>query len=237
MRRIVSSLVVIAVIASLCTAAMAEDKPAEKKKKGCKAVELFNGKCLAGWECFSVDPDVKMEDIWSVKDGNLVCKGEPLGYLYTKKDYQDYKLIVVWRWAPGAEPGNNGILLRITGDSLSFLPKCAECQLRHGSAGDLYGFYGRNIKGDEERFKVIEHAKLGKLLAVGKIENAEKEPGQWNKAKITVKGGNITVVINGKKVNEATDVDVVPGRIGLQSEGGEIHFRSVKLVPLKAEKK
>jgi len=40
--------------------------------------------------------------------------------------------------------------------------------------------------------------------------------------------------LNGKKVNEATDVDVRPGRIGLQSEGGVIEFRTVTLTPLGA---
>jgi hypothetical protein len=38
--------------------------------------------------------------------------------------------------------------------------------------------------------------------------------------------------VNGKKVNEARAATVLPGRIGLQSEGGEIHFRRVELVPL-----
>ncbi len=33
-------------------------------------------------------------------------------------------------------------------------------------------------------------------------------------------------MVNGEKVNEATDCDVTAGAIGLQSEGGEIHFRS-----------
>ncbi len=236
MRRITSLLVAITVIASICTAATAQDEPAKKKKRASKAVALFDGKSLTGWECFAGAPDVKMEDIWSVRDGILVCKGEPLGYLFTKEDYTNYKLMVVWRWAPGTEGGNSGILLRITGDSVSFLPKCAECQLKKGSAGDLYGFYGRKLTGDEDRFKAIEHDKLGTILAVGKIEDAEKEPGKWNKAQITVKGGDIAVMVNGKEVNRATGCDIVPGRIGLQSEGGEIHFRAVRLIPLKKGK-
>jgi hypothetical protein len=40
------------------------------------------------------------------------------------------------------------------------------------------------------------------------------------------------VFVNGTKVNEATGATVLPGRIGLQSEGGEIHFRRVELTPL-----
>jgi hypothetical protein len=40
------------------------------------------------------------------------------------------------------------------------------------------------------------------------------------------------VSVNGKKANSATVTDVLAGSIGLQSEGGEIHFRKVELQPL-----
>jgi hypothetical protein len=196
------------------------------------AIALFDGSSLEGWSCFTVDPQVKMEDVWSVKDGLLVGKGEPLGYIYTKKDYHNYRLTVEWRWPPGAKPGNSGVFLRITGDAVSFLPKCVECQLKSGSAGDLFGFYGFKIHGPQERSQVIEHNKLGRILAVRKIKGAEAEPGEWNKAEITAQGGRISVVINGEMVNEATNCDVVAGRIGLQSEGGEIHFRKVEMIPM-----
>ncbi|MBN2476550.1 MAG: DUF1080 domain-containing protein [Pirellulales bacterium] len=232
MRRIASWLVVVTVLFGICSAAPAQDKPAKKKPAGGKLVKLFDGESLEGWECFTIAPDVKREDVWSVQDGILVCKGEPLGYLHTKKKYANYKLVVVWRWAPDTEPGNNGILLRVTGDAVDFLPKCAECQLKSGSAGDLYGFHGYQLQGDEARFKVIEHEKLGQIRAVEKIKGMEKPPGKWNKAEITVDGGTITVVVNGEKVNEATDCDVVAGHIGLQSEGGQIHFRRVALTPI-----
>ena len=198
-----------------------------------KEIELFNGKSLEGWDCFLVDPDVKMEDVWSVKDGVLVCKGEPLGYLFTKNQYTNYKLIVEWRWAPGGEPGNSGVLLRVDGDAVSFLPKCVEAQLKSGSAGDIWGFYGAKVEGDQERMRVIkDHDPLGDFAGVGKIKDAEKEPGQWNKYEITFSEGDLTLMVNGEKVNQATGCDVVQGKIGLQSEGGEIHFRTVKLIPI-----
>jgi hypothetical protein len=196
------------------------------------AIALFDGSSLEGWSCFTVDPQVKMEDVWSVRDGLMVGKGEPLGYLYTNKDYTNYMLTVEWRWPPGAEPGNSGVLLRITGDAVSFLPKCAECQLKSGSAGDLLGFYGFKIHGPPGRSLMIEHDKLGRILGVRKVKGAEAEPGEWNKAEITAQGGRISVMINGEMVNEATDCDVVAGRIGLQSEGGEIHFRKVEIIPM-----
>ncbi len=65
-----------------------------------KVIELFNGKDLAGWEYYLVDENVKMDDVWSVKDGVLVCKGEPMGYLATKQEFKNFKLVVEWRWAP-----------------------------------------------------------------------------------------------------------------------------------------
>jgi hypothetical protein len=199
-------------------------------EKGDKAVELFNGESLSGWGCFTVDPKVKMEDVWSVKDGILVCRGQPLGYLFTKQEFTNYKLIVEWRWAPGTEPGNSGVLLRVVGDPVSFLPKCVEAQLQSGSAGDLWAFYGAKIEGDKSRMRVIkDHKPLGDFAGVGKIKANEKPPGKWNKYEITLSDGDITLLVNGEKVNEATGLDVVPGRIGLQSEGGQIHFRNVRM--------
>lgn len=201
-----------------------------------KKVDLLAGDGLAGWGSHLVEADVKMEDVWSLEDGILKCKGTPLGYLYTKQKFQDFKLTLEWRWAPGTEPGNNGVLLRIASDPISFLPKCAEAQLRHGDAGDIWGFYGFKLKGDEARWRDIKaHAQLGDFWGVGKIKNAEKEAGEWNTYEITMQGGNLTVLVNGEKVNEATDCDVLAGPIGLQSEGGEIHFRNIHVTPLAAE--
>jgi len=196
------------------------------------AKQLFNGKDLSGWDYFLVDDDAAMRDVWSVRDGLLICKGKPMGYLYTKEKFKNFKLIVEWRWAPGKKPGNSGVLMRITGKP-TMLPNCVEAQLKSGSAGDMYGFQGFNIDGDPERRRdVPKHKLAGYLRALSKIRGNEKKPGQWNKYEITAKGETITLVINGKTVNRATGCDVRAGHIGLQSEGGEIHFRTVTLTPL-----
>lgn len=194
-------------------------------------VDLFNGKDLTGWQHYLVEPDVKMEDVWSVKDGLLVCKGEPMGYLATKESYKNFKLIVEWRWPAGKEPGNSGVLMRITGEPMA-LPRCVEAQLRHGDAGDIWAFQGFKVKGDTARYREVNHPEFGHLVGVSKATGNEKEPGEWNKYEITLQGGKLTLVVNGKTVNEGTDCDVIAGHIGLQSEGGEIHFRTVRLIPL-----
>jgi len=200
---------------------------------GAEPVELFNGKDLAGWKCFVHESAKTMPEVWRVEDGLLITGGEPLGYLYTTAAYQDYRLIVEWRWAPGKTPGNSGVLLRIAGDAISFLPKCYEAQLQSGNAGDIYGFYGLPLEGPADRLKAITHEVLGSFRGVSRIKGAEKAPGEWNRYEITVRGGTITLLINGEKVNEATGCGVHSGAIGLQSEGGEIHFRKVSLTPLK----
>jgi hypothetical protein len=204
---------------------------AQAGEKG-EAIKLFDGESLSGWEYFLVEPDVKMEDVWSVQDGILVCKGEPMGYLATKGEYADFNLVVEWRWAPGKDPGNSGVLLRITGDPRA-LPRCYEAQLKHGDAGDIYGFQGLKLKGEADRMlEVSGHQLAGDLTGVKKAKGNEKPPGEWNKYEIMLKGKKLNLVINGEKVNQATGLEEKAGKIGFQSEGGEIHFRAIELTPL-----
>ena len=190
---------------------------------------LFNGKNLDGWSYHLVEPEVKMEDVWSVQDGILVCKGEPLGYLHTTKNYTtDFILVVEWRWAPGTEPGNSGVLLRINGEPTG-VPRSQEAQLRSGNAGDLYGFHGMKIDGDPARRSEGDSDVVGKLVKVERMASVENDAGEWNRYVIIAEGGRLTAIINGQVVNAASDCDLVAGPIGLQSEGGEIHFRRVDL--------
>ncbi|MFC1544077.1 DUF1080 domain-containing protein [Gemmatimonadota bacterium] len=218
MRRLVTSIIALGIVLALSLPACSG---------GNREIALFNGRDLSGWEYFLVDENAVMEDVWSVEDGILVCQGEPRGYLCTENDYESFRLVVEWRWPE--EPGNSGVLLRITGEP-TMLPNCVEAQLRSGSAGDMYGFNGFRIGGDEER---LSEMSIGWQLAG--IERNENEPGEWNRYEITADGGTITIMLNGIKVNEANDCDVRSGRIGLQSEGGVVHFRTVTLTPLEMD--
>jgi len=103
--------------------------------------------------------------------------------------------------------------------------------LHSGNAGDMYGFQGFKIDGDKARRFDNPNA-VGGLRGLKKIEGNEKKAGEWNNYEITADGDRITLIVNGKMVNEATGCDVHAGKIGLQSEGGVIHFRTVTLTPL-----
>lgn len=197
------------------------------------AVALFNGENLAGWSHFLVDDTVPKDAVWSVQEGVLICKGAPMGYLYTDGEYRDFRLTLDWRWAPGQTPGNSGVLLRIHGKAVSFLPQCVEAQLQHGNAGDIWAFYGAAVKGDDARSGVVlAHEQLGDFKGVHKMKGAEKAPGEWNHYEIILRGRTLELFVNGERVNEARELDVRAGPIGLQSEGGEIHFRDIRLEKL-----
>lgn len=193
---------------------------------------LFNGRNLDGWQAYLSQHHLTKDDVWRVEKGILICRGEPMGYLYTERDFTDFKLVVEWRWAPGKEPGNSGILMRINGEPRP-LPRCLECQLKSGRAGDLYAFHGMRLGGDPDRLRRIPNHELGgDLTGIPRVGDPEKPVGEWNRAEITVQGGRIRITINGQLVNEGVDAEVVAGPIALQSEGGEIHFRRVEILPL-----
>jgi hypothetical protein len=122
--------------------------------------------------------------------------------------------------------------MRIGGEPMG-IPRAIEAQLQSGNAGDLYGFHGLKIDGAQERkSETLGHELLGDLVKIGKIKANENEPGQWNIYEIVLDGSDITVNVNGERVNEAENAEVLAGPIGFQSEGGEIHFRTIQLTSL-----
>jgi len=200
--------------------------------KGSRSVELFDGKSLEGWNYVLADASVKKEDVWSVKDGILTCKGTPLGALYRGPEVRSFRLIVEYRWAPGEKPGNSGIFSRIHGP-IKALPPCVEVQLQHGNAGDVLGLHGTRVVGGQPRFfEVKNHAVAGDIAGVKKLRDAEKPAGEWNRVEITANVDVYRVEINGKLVNEVPGVEQFAGPIGLQSEGGVIQFRRVTLTSM-----
>jgi hypothetical protein len=185
-------------------------------------IALFNGRDLAGWTYHLADPNVKMEDVWSVKDGVLRCKGKPTGYLVTKRsDLENYVLTVEWRW-PG-KGGNNGVLVHVTEPgALGVWPKSLEVQLASDNAGDFWVIGTTlEIENPAGRIEDRRHKNL--------TDNSEKPLGDWNTMEITCRGGEITVKVNGDLVNHATKLSQHRGAIALQSEGTPCEFRKVEL--------
>jgi hypothetical protein len=186
---------------------------------------------IAGWMSFHAEAATKTGAVWTLgPDGVLICKGLPLGYLYTEQEYTNFVLKLQWRWPPGGKAGNGGVLIRTTGPN-KIWPKSLEAQLNAGQAGDFWGLDGYALQGPAERMKSLENPKFGKLTNVKKTADLEKPVGQWNDYEIVADGERVTLKVNGTVVNEATGCEVVPGKILLTAEGNEIHFRQVELWP------
>ena len=160
-------------------------------------------------------PEVTPAESWSVKDGVIISTGKPTGYLRSKKKYRNYILKVDWRFNPeGAPPdANSGIFLSISGPPQK-LPKCIETQLKQTAAGSVFGLSGAKITGAK------------------RLQGKARPIGEWNHLEITVRDATLSLVFNGEKVNEGTEMDPAEGHIGLQSEGWEVHFRNISIKEL-----
>ena len=119
----------------------------------------------------------------------------------------------------------------MTGDH-KIWPKSLEAQINANDAGDFWGLDGYVYSGDPVRRSTLLHDTYGTLTHLKKTRAREKSPGQWNTYEIRAEAGVVTLHINGKKVNQATDCPMTPGKICLTSEGNEIHFREISLIPL-----
>ena len=79
-------------------------------------MKLFNGSDLDGWRGFFRDGSTDLSQSYSVSDGVLVCKGQPIGYIQTDRLYENFELIVEWRFDPEKGAGNSGVLMRVIGE-------------------------------------------------------------------------------------------------------------------------
>jgi hypothetical protein len=223
-----------ALLVSLASALLLGGTGCQTPTSTSQGVALFNGRDLTGWTHTLEDPTVPREAVWSVSNGILICQGKPTGYLRTTNRFTNFRLFVEYRWAPGKQPSNSGILTRIQPPDRP-LPRCIEVQLRHGSAGDVIGLQGMPVASGQPRFfEARANPVAGDITGVRRLIDAENPPGQWNQVEILAREDVYTVWINGKLVNEARGITRAAGPIGLQSEGGEIHFRNVRLIPLPA---
>lgn len=188
-----------------------------------KSNDIFNGKDLSNWAFVLEDTNVPATDVYKVVNGEIYIKGEPLGYMHTKQSYKNYNLELEYRW--DGEATNSGVFVLIE-EAKNPFPKGIECQLKDQKAGDFVLLGGSDMQefvmpeGTTERpaFPVIEK----------NTSSNEKPVGEWNKVEISVYDGVVDVYINGVHQNTGTSL-ATEGFVGLQSEGGGIFFRNLKL--------
>jgi hypothetical protein len=196
-------------------------------------VDLFNGKDLTGWVNVNTDPDT-----WSVRDGVLVCSGQPIGVMRSERQYENFLLHIEWKhMEPG---GNSGVFIwsNAVPAERNRLPNGVEVQMldldwvklntREGKVppiayvhGEVFGVGGVEIVPDTPRGKRSKS-----------IENRCKGRGEWNTYDVVAVDGVVKLAVNGKFVNGIRGASQKKGYICLESEGAEIHFRNIKLMEL-----
>ena len=232
--------VVVVLAVCLCAIASAGETPATKPASPSPPpisgtlgtpIPLFNGTDLAGWVWFQRPPKegqpaaVTIDKAWSVRDGLLHTTGKPTGYIRTEQEFGgDFVLTVEQRHIA---KGNGGILFALSGED-KIWPRCLEAQGANGEEGDIRNVASFKLTMDPARVEPKRLRRLG--------PSSEKPAGEWDTIQVISDHGNLTVAVNGQLQNIATADESLAGRIGLQSEGGEMEFRKVELTPIERKK-
>lgn len=153
----------------------------------------------------------------------------------------------------------SGILLHGTGPDgahMGWAPQSIKCQIIEGGTGDLVCYNSKRqtdvsfaVESESTKknlliykpgspLSTITHGFVRRLGNDNDWKNVtgfhrdgdvEKPTGEWNTLECYCQGKRITVLLNGKQVNQAQNVTPTRGRISLQSHGAEIYFRKVEL--------
>lgn len=241
----------------------AQEKPA--------AQQLFNGKDLTNFYTYlrghgkNSDP----EKVITVHDGMIHVTGKVFGCFTTEKEFENYHLIVEFKWGTKTWPPregktmDSGVLLHCVGEdgaASGVWMESIECQMIEGGTGDFILVKGKNtpkltaeveMRGKQWYYKPKGETREftgGRINWWGRDpewkdvqgfrgkEDVEKPAGEWNRLECICKGDTITNILNGKVVNEGTKASLTKGKILFQSEGAEVFFRKIDLVPLKIQK-
>jgi hypothetical protein len=190
-------------------------------------VPLFNGKDLTGWRVVNTAPST-----WSFnEEGYLVCSGKPIGEIRTERMYQNFILEAEWRHL--VPKGNAGIFVwadDITargqpfhrGVEVQVLENAYGQSKGHTTHGDIFPIHGASMTPENGR---------GGSRAFPTEERSKPSP-EWNHYRIECRDGEISLAVNGKVVTRGRDCIPRKGYLCLESEGGVVHWRNVRIQEL-----
>lgn len=176
-------------------------------------------------------------DTWKVKGDELICSGHPIGVIRSEKKYENFLLHIEWKhMEPGgnsgtfvwsdAEPGENRLPNGVEVQMLEL--DWIEMNTKDGNTpplayvhGEIFGVGGVETVPDNPRGRRSKS-----------IENRCKGKGEWNAYDVVCVDGTIKLSVNGKFVNGISKSTKKEGYICLESEGAEIYFRNIQIIPL-----
>jgi hypothetical protein len=187
---------------------------------------LFNGTNFDGWVRTNTPSKT-----WTYQDGMVICSGRPIGEIRTAKMYQNFIMELEWRHM--VPRGNAGVFVwadDITSRGVPFhrgievqvLENAYGNNRSHTTHGDIFPIHGAtmtpiNGHGGSRAFPT---------------ENRSKPSPEWNHYRIECRDGEISLAVNGKVVTRGKDCVPRKGYICLESEGGIVHYRNVRITEL-----
>ena len=211
-------------------------KPDQIAKSDEGFVSLYNGVDLAGWKTHE-----GLVGHWSVNDWRLAYDGKATGqdkHLWTEKAYQDFELIVDWRWNGKYERTKPRPVVLPSGDNaLNDDGSAKTIEVPIADSGILLRGTNQQVNiwqwpiGSGELWSVRNNKKLSPEIraAATPSQPADKPVGQWNRYRIKLVGDRITVNLNGTTVIDDCQMPGLPesGSIGLQHHGDPIEFANI----------
>ena len=199
---------------------------------------LLTGRDLTGWhlDVPAADTAPGLASPFQWRDGLLIIAGEPRGHLITDASFQNYRLVVEYRF-PGA-PGNAGVLIHASAPRALYamFPQSIEVQMESGNAGDFWCIVEDitvpdmvRRRGPRDTWGITE----GRARRITHLVNGRERPlGEWNRLVIEAVGRTVTVWVNGTRMNRGTTTSADRGQIAIQSEGAAVEIRRLDLTPL-----
>jgi len=220
--------------AFVCATLPAADAPVTK---------LLNGKDLDAFTVFMKDSgNTDPDKVFTVRDGMLYISGQRNGYLATKREFANYRLVAEFKWAGKNWPPrdqktrNSGIFIHAQpGDKI--MPQSVEIQIQEGGSGDIVPISGATLtQGGETktkgRFDRPGREPFKDVLGFRGPNELEKPLGEWNTVEIIAAGDRLKVSVNGKVTFDGTRAEPAKGRILIECAYAEMWWRKLDVHPL-----
>jgi len=220
--------------AFVCATLPAADAPVTK---------LLNGKDLDAFTVFMKDSgNTDPDKVFTVRDGMLYISGQRNGYLATKREFANYRLVAEFKWAGKNWPPrdqktrNSGIFIHAQpGDKI--MPQSVEIQIQEGGSGDIVPISGATLtQGGETktkgRFDRPGREPFKDVLGFRGPNELEQPLGEWNTVEIIAAGDRLKVSVNGKVTFDGTRAEPAKGRILIECAYAEMWWRKLDVHPL-----
>jgi Domain of Unknown Function (DUF1080) len=222
-----------------------------------KLVPLFNGKDLSGFDIVLRSKGINhdTDKVFTVEDGVIHVSGNDFGGIATQREYENYYLRAEFTWGEKTyqekigKARDCGILYNIAAlpEPGQTWPRAFEFQIQEGGTGDIWLIRGATlkVKGTPVTSDDLPHGHqyvrsvrfgagpwqdvTGYRDPVGEVE---KPHGEWNLLELVVDHDHVQYFVNGKLVNEATELNADRGKILFQTEGAETFYRNLQIAPL-----